>query len=121
MAPLEATLQQISQVIAANRRTEIFLLSGIGILFGLGIVSAVLVLIKGQYIWSIPAAGSSIFLKWPIERVFQLRNRNIALAAAPIFISQLSPPQRPKRFKRSFSNSSVKIANERQRRYGGRS
>ena len=44
MSPLEATLQQIGQVIAANRRTENFLLIGIGSLFLLGIVSAVLLL-----------------------------------------------------------------------------
>jgi hypothetical protein len=93
MSPLEATLQQVGQVIASNRRTETFLLVGIGALFILGITSAIALIVRGQYIWSIPSAGASIFLKWPIERVSQLRNRNIALAAAPIFIDQLPPAQ----------------------------
>jgi hypothetical protein len=96
MSPLEATLQQVGQVIAANRRTENFLLIGIGSLFLLGIASAVLILFRGEYVWAIPSVGASVFLKWPIERVADVRKRNIALAAAPIFIDQLPPAQAAK-------------------------
>jgi hypothetical protein len=39
MSPLEATLQQVGQVIAANRSTENFLLGGIGALFLLGMLA----------------------------------------------------------------------------------
>jgi hypothetical protein len=96
MTPLEATLQQVGGVIAQNRRTETFLLGGIGLLFAVGVASTLMVLFRGEYIWTIPSAGASLFLKWPIQRVFELRNRNIALAAAPIFISQLPPAQAAK-------------------------
>jgi hypothetical protein len=96
VTPLEATLQQVKDVIAANRRTEIFLLIGIGALFSVGIVSALKILIDGQYVWSIPVLGASLFLKWPLERVELMRKRNIALAAAPIFIAQLPPAQAAK-------------------------
>jgi hypothetical protein len=88
--------QQVKDVIADNKRTEFFLLGGIGALFTLGIVSALMMIFKGEYLWSIPAAGSSLLLKWPIERVELMRKRNIALAAAPIFIAQLPPAQAAK-------------------------
>lgn len=96
MTPLELTLQQVGTVIAQNRRTENFLLGGIGILFAVGIVSALMILFRGEYIWSIPSVGASLFLKWPIQMVADLRKRNIALAAAPIFIDQLPPAQAAK-------------------------
>jgi hypothetical protein len=88
--------QQVKDVIADNKRTELFLLIGIGALFALGVVSALMMIFRGEYIWSIPAFGASVFLKWPIERVELMRKRNIALAAAPIFIAQLPPAQAAK-------------------------
>src|ERR1700721_2380238 len=96
MTPLEATLQQVGIVIADNRRTENFLLAGIGILFTVGIVSALMVIFRGQFVWTIPSVGAAFFLKWPIQKISDLRNRNIALAAAPIFIAQLPPAQAAK-------------------------
>jgi len=94
--PTADMLTQIQGVIHDNHRTELFLLIGTGALFTLGVVAVIVALVSGSYIWTIPSAGISAFLYWPIMTIERLRNRNIALAASAALISQLPPAQAAK-------------------------
>lgn len=96
MTQLDETLSHIHDILKRNRIHEIVLIIGIGSLFLLGIASFVVALVRGEYIWSVPPAVATFFLRWPIRQLQELRNRNIALASAPIFVSQLTPAQAAK-------------------------
>ena len=90
MSPeLEATLSRIDEVLRNNRRTEWIYISLSGILFLSGIGCIISAILTGDYIWSTPSAATTLLLKYPLGEVKEIRQKNIALATAPVLISQL--------------------------------
>jgi len=46
-------------------------------------------LATGKYLWSTPSAVTTGLLYYPLREIKDIRQKNIALATAPILISQL--------------------------------
>ncbi len=92
MGPIEEIVSRVDDVLTRNKRTEWLLISGTAALFIVGIAALVMALATREYIWGVPAAFTTFFLKWPIEQIHAIRRGNIALALAPLLIREL-PPQ----------------------------
>jgi hypothetical protein len=86
-------LSRIDDVLADNKRTEVLFLVLTVLLFLAGISCFVIAVGTGQFAWSLPGAGSTAFLRWPIREIKDIRAKNIALATAPLLITQLPPEQ----------------------------
>jgi hypothetical protein len=59
------------------------------LLFGTGISCFITALITGQFAWSTPSAITTGLLYWPLREIKDIRAKNIALATAPMLITQL--------------------------------
>lgn len=86
-------LDRIDDVLKENQLLLLFFCILTGILFLCGIVSIIYALCQGQYVWTIPSAFTTLFLKWPIEQIVKMRDKNIALATVPALITGLSEEQ----------------------------
>jgi hypothetical protein len=91
MGQIEEIISRVDDVLTRNKRTEWLLISGTTILFLFGIASLGTAVLSGQYLWAIPSAFTTLFLKWPIEQIQAIRRGNIALALAPLLIRELPP------------------------------
>lgn len=86
---VEQILARIDEVHKQNRTTEILLLVGTSALFLCGITCFILAIVNEQYAWGAPPAITTGFLYFPLKEIKDLRKKNIALATAPVLISQL--------------------------------
>jgi hypothetical protein len=93
MADTSEILDRIDKVLQENRRIENIYLFLTILLFLLGITCIVYALFVGNLAWSTPSAITTGFLYFPLKEIKLLRNKNVALATAPIIITQL-PPQK---------------------------
>lgn len=85
----QEVLKRIDDVLRENK-IWLYLYAGLTVvLFLLGIAGVIVALLKGQFIWTIPSACISFFLRWPILQVKQIRDKNIALATVPALITKL--------------------------------
>ena len=91
MPSTEEILKRIDNVLSENRSLQTLFVLLITILFVCGIAAVVMAIIRNQFIWTIPSAFTSLFLKWPIQSIIKLREKNIALATIPILINTLPP------------------------------
>lgn len=89
MASIEDILVRVDEVIKENKKIEwVYIILTI-ILFSTGIACFVTALVKGQFAWSSPSAITTGLLYWPMKEIKSIRQKNIAIATAPILISQL--------------------------------
>lgn len=91
MADTSEILDRIDKVLKDNKRTENVYLILTVILFLMGIACIAYALIVGELAWSTPSAITTGFLYFPLKEIKLLRNKNVALATAPIIITQLPP------------------------------
>ncbi len=86
---LDQLLSRIDDVLGNNKRVETVLIVCALVLFLCGIACIASALFTGQYLWSTPAIVTTVLLKWPIEKIQNIRRDNIALATAPAIIKML--------------------------------
>jgi len=84
-------LDRIDEVLHKNNAILWCLILLSGALFICGIAGILVAIFDKQYIWTIPSAAASFFLKWPIQQISAFRDKNIALATAPALIENLPP------------------------------
>ena len=85
------TLSRIDEVLNLNRRIEWTYIILTVVLFLAGITCIIMALVTGKYLWSTPSAVTTGLLYYPLREIKDIRQKNIALATAPILISQLPP------------------------------
>jgi hypothetical protein len=89
MASIDDILKRIDKVLQDNKTIEITYLILTILLFLCGITCFIVAICTGKYIWSTPSVVTTGFLYFPLREIKDLRKKNIALATAPILISQL--------------------------------
>ncbi|MFN4316372.1 MAG: hypothetical protein ACK4E0_18960 [Chitinophagaceae bacterium] len=89
MTDIEAILQRVDKVLKDNRNIELLYIVLTSLLFLCGISCFIIAITTGKLVWSTPSAITTGFLYFPINEIRDLRKKNIALATAPILITQL--------------------------------
>ncbi|WP_153559469.1 hypothetical protein [Roseimaritima sediminicola] len=89
MTSIDDILARIDVVLKENKRIEWIYIVLTIILFGTGIACFVLALIRGEVAWSTPSVITTGLLYWPLREIKDIRAKNIALATAPMLITQL--------------------------------
>ncbi len=89
MASIDEILTRIDLVIKQNKRIEWIYIILTMLLFGTGISCFVTALTTGNFAWSTPSAVTTGLLYWPLKEIKDIRQKNIALATAPMLITQL--------------------------------
>ena len=89
MSTTEQIINRIDDVLRQNRRIEWTYIGLTVLLFCTGITCFILALSTGQFAWSTPSAITTGLLYWPLREIREMRNKNIALATAPMLITQL--------------------------------
>ena len=91
MANIQEILDRIDKVLKDNKKIETLYLILTVLLFLSGIACIVIALVTKEFVWSTPSAVTTGLLYFPLKEIKQLRRQNIALATAPIIITQLPP------------------------------
>lgn len=91
MADTSEILDRIDKVLKDNKRIENVYLVLTVILFLMGIACFAYALISGEFVWSTPSVVTTGLLYFPLKEIKLLRDKNVALATAPIIITQLPP------------------------------
>ena len=89
MVPINEVLSRIDVVLRDNKRIEWLYIGLTSLLFGAGISCFVAAFVSGQYAWGTPSVVTTGLLYWPLKEIKELRQKNIALATAPMLITQL--------------------------------
>lgn len=89
MATIDEVLSRIDDVIKQNRRVEWTYIFLTVLLFLTGIACFVTALITGQFAWSAPSLITTGMLYRPLNEIKEIRQKNIALATAPMLIELL--------------------------------
>lgn len=89
----DSLLARVDDVLTANRRHEYCYIFGAAILFITGIASFLVALYHGEYVWTVPPAAATFFLRWPLNAIHQIRKDNLALAIVPAIIKELPRPK----------------------------
>ncbi len=89
MANIDPILQRIDKVLKDNKTIEVLYIVLTVILFLCGITCFIIAICTGNFVWSTPSAVTTGFLYFPLREIKDLRKKNIALATAPILITQL--------------------------------
>ncbi|MBU0533455.1 MAG: hypothetical protein KJ887_01460 [Candidatus Omnitrophica bacterium] len=91
MATTQEIIERIDIVIKGNKKTEwIYIILSI-ILFLLGITCFIVALITREFAWSTPSVITTLLIYPSLKEILKIRQKNIALATAPILITQLPP------------------------------
>lgn len=86
---LDKVIPRIDEVLKGNQLVfwiQVFLAV---VLFLLGIGALCFALMSNQLIWAVPPAFTTFFLRYPFEKIIEMRNKNIALATVPVLIREL--------------------------------
>ncbi len=89
MSSIDDTLARIDDVLKNNRRIEWTYIILTILLFLSGIICIIAALTTGKFLWSTPSTVTTGLLYYPLKEIKEIRQKNIALATAPILISQL--------------------------------
>ncbi len=91
MAEIKEILERIDIVIKDNKKVEwTYIILSI-LLFLLGITCFIVALVTGKFAWSTPSAITTLLLYPSLKAIKEMRQKNIALATAPMLITQLPP------------------------------
>ena len=96
--------KRIDDVLKGNRRIEWLYISLTVILFILGIICFIVAIMSGKYFWCSPPVITSMLLKYPLKEIKEIRQKNIALATAPVLITQLPPAEASKEIQLLLQN-----------------
>lgn len=95
---------RIDEVLVQNRRIEWLYIVLTAVLFFVGIVCIVTALVSGKMAWSIPSTFTTGLLYFPLRSINEIRQKNIALAVAPVLISQLPTEEAAKEIQRMLEH-----------------
>lgn len=104
MASTEEIITRIDDVLKQNRRIEWTYIGLTVMLFIAGISCFVVALATGEFAWSTPSAITTGFLYWPLREIKEIRQKNIALATAPMLITQLPPDKAAEEIQKLLQN-----------------
>jgi hypothetical protein len=96
MPSTDETLSRIDEVLKSNRRIEWIYIVLTVALFLSGIACIIMALATGRFFWSTPSVVTTGLLYYPLREIKDIRQKNIALATAPMLISQLPPDKAAK-------------------------
>ncbi len=83
-------LKRIDDDLKENKNLQTWFVVLTVVLFLCGVIAIIYAICKQEFIWTLPSAFTTFFLKWPIENIVKIRNKNIALATIPALITKLS-------------------------------
>jgi hypothetical protein len=86
---IQDVLDRVDAVLKENRRIEWIYIALTTLLFGTGITCFIVALVTREFAWSTPSAITTGLLYWPLREIKDIRAKNIALATAPVLITQL--------------------------------
>jgi len=89
MPTTEEILKRIDDVLKQNMRIEWTYIALTVLLFVTGISCFIVALVTRHFAWSTPSAITTGLLYWPLKEIKSIRQKNIALATAPMLITQL--------------------------------
>lgn len=89
MASTSEIIDRIDDVLKQNKRIEWAYILLTVALFGVGIACFITALVTGHFAWSTPSTITTGLLYWPLKEIKEIRQKNIALATAPMLITQL--------------------------------
>lgn len=89
MPSIETILSRIDEVLKQNKRIEVTYIILTVLLFLTGISCFIVALVTGHFAWSTPSAITTGLLYYPLKEIKDIRQKNIALATAPMLITQL--------------------------------
>lgn len=89
MVDISQVLTRIDDVLKRNQQIETIYIILTILLFLTGIACFGVALYSGKFAWSSPSAITTGLLYWPLNAIRDIRNKNIALAAAPVLITLL--------------------------------
>lgn len=72
-----------------NRRTEYLFIGMVCLLFLAGMGCLISALWSGEFAWATPSVVTTALLHYPMKEIKELRQKNIALATAPLLINTL--------------------------------
>ncbi len=110
MNDLENLQQRIDKVLSDNRKAEWLFIILTTILFVLGIACIATSLFTKNFVYSIPSAFTTFFLKYPLKEIKLLRRvlflnvRDKNLAIAPALIKQLPTEKSAKEIQKLLEN-----------------
>lgn len=90
---IDQILARIDSVLTENRRMETIYVSMTVTLFLSGIGCMIAALVSQQFLWSAPSVVTTGLLHYPMQQIKELRQKNIALATAPLLIATLPTDQ----------------------------
>jgi hypothetical protein len=90
---IDQVLKRIDSVLTENRRAEYIYIGMTVSLFAAGIGCLIAAVATGQFLWSAPPLVTTALLHYPMREIKELRQKNIALATAPLLIATLPTDQ----------------------------
>jgi len=96
MSSTDQILSRIDDVLKDNKRIEWTYIILTIVLFVTGISCFIVALVSGEFAWSTPSVITTGLLHWPLKEIKEIRQKNIALATAPMLITQLPKAQAAK-------------------------
>ncbi len=96
MENLDQILGRIDTVLKENKGLQTIFVFLIVALFLCGIGAIIYAICTNQFNWLIPPIFTTLFLRYPIEQILKLREKNIALATVPALIATLAPEEAAK-------------------------
>jgi hypothetical protein len=104
MATTEEIISRIDAVLTKNRRIEYLYIGLTVLLFCAGITCIIVALATGEYFWSTPSVVTTGLLYKPLDEIKSIRQKNIALATAPMLITQLPPDKAAEEIQKLLQN-----------------
>lgn len=104
MASTDEIIRRIDEVLSRNRRIEWTFILLTVLLFGAGVTCIIVALTTGQFAWSTPSVITTGLLYRPLKEIKEIRNKNIALATAPMLITQLPPDKAAEEIQKLLQN-----------------
>ena len=89
MTATDQITKRIDEVLKDNKKIEWTYIGLTVVLFLTGIACFIYAIASGNFVWSAPPMLTTAFLYWPLKEIKRIRQKNIALATAPMLITLL--------------------------------
>ena len=97
-------ISRIDDVLRDNKRIEYIFIGLTTVLFLAGIACLISAIVNENFIWSIPSVLTTALLQWPLKEIKRIRQKNIALATAPMLITRLPGPTAAEEIQKLLQN-----------------
>jgi hypothetical protein len=86
---MQSLINRVDTVLKGNYRIEVTYIACTLLLFLSGIGCIWTAIYTEHFLWATPSVVTTGLLKWPLDKIQQIRRDNIALATAPAIIQLL--------------------------------